>query len=243
MRRKSRTPGAVHTIVTKKTLYTDVAGATFIVGMIRDITARKRAEDALRLKLDAVLSPEVELTEEEFGNIINSPALQSMMDDFYDLVGMGIGIIDLKGNVLVGTGWQDICTQFFRVNPETQRNCIESDLTLTTGLKEGEIRDYKCKNNMWDIVTPIFIGDKHIGNIFFGQFLYDDEEADYEGFAAMAERYGFDREKFLAALHRVPRFSRQRVRSLMRFYAKLAHQISELSYSNIKLAKLLAQQK
>jgi len=37
--------GVVHTIVTKKTLYTDVKGEQFIVGIIRDITERKQAEE------------------------------------------------------------------------------------------------------------------------------------------------------------------------------------------------------
>lgn len=39
--------GQVHTIVTKKTLYTDSAGASFIVGIIRDITQVKQLEQKL----------------------------------------------------------------------------------------------------------------------------------------------------------------------------------------------------
>ncbi len=39
--------GDVRTIITKKTLYVDKAGEKYIVGAIRDITERKRAEDAL----------------------------------------------------------------------------------------------------------------------------------------------------------------------------------------------------
>lgn len=36
--------GVIHTIATKKTLYTDNNGAQFIVGVIRDVTERKRVE-------------------------------------------------------------------------------------------------------------------------------------------------------------------------------------------------------
>lgn len=41
--------GLVHTIVTKKTLYTDAKGEQFIVAVIRDITDRKLAEEALKI--------------------------------------------------------------------------------------------------------------------------------------------------------------------------------------------------
>jgi PAS domain S-box-containing protein len=43
--------GITHTIVTKKTLYTDASGGLFIVGIIRDITERKKTEQALQLTL------------------------------------------------------------------------------------------------------------------------------------------------------------------------------------------------
>ncbi len=40
--------GIDRTIITKKTLYTDTSGNKFIVGIIRDITERKQAEEELR---------------------------------------------------------------------------------------------------------------------------------------------------------------------------------------------------
>lgn len=45
--------GVTHTIVTKKTLYTDLAGDMFIVGIIRDVTDRKSAE---RSQMELALS-------------------------------------------------------------------------------------------------------------------------------------------------------------------------------------------
>jgi PAS domain S-box-containing protein len=239
------THGVLRDVIFNKAVFTDSQGAVSgMVGVILDITERKQAENAakiaeeqLRLKLDSILSPDADIRLEELCNIIDKEALQSLMDDFYAVTGMGIGVIDLKGNVLVGTGWQDVCTKFHRVNPLTLKNCIESDIMLSRGVKPGEFNAYKCKNNLWDIVTPIFIGDRHVGNVFLGQFFYDDEPIDYQLFTAQAERYGFNKEEYLAALKNIPVWSRDKVLNLMKFYAKFAKQISKLSYSNLKLAR------
>ncbi|HSQ49457.1 MAG TPA: PocR ligand-binding domain-containing protein, partial [Candidatus Deferrimicrobiaceae bacterium] len=101
-------------------------------------------------------------------NLIDVQALQSMMDDLYAVSKIGFALIDLRGNVLAANGWQDICAKFHRVNPQSLWNCLESDLILTQGVSQGEFRTYKCKNNLWDIVTPIVIGNKHVGNLFSG---------------------------------------------------------------------------
>ena len=179
----------------------------------------------------------------ELGSIIDSNAIQSIMDDFYRLTGIGVAIVDLKGNILVATGWQDICTRFHRVHPETAARCMESDLTLSHGVPRGEIKHYKCENNLSDIVTPIFIGDKHMGNLFLGQFFFEDEVLDYDLFDRQADQYGFDKAEYRAALDRVPRWSRERVNTVMRFYRRLADMISGLSFSNLSLARELTERK
>ena len=205
--------------------------------------ALKESQERLSLKLDSVLSPDVELGEQDLANIIDVSSLQATMDHLYTVIGMGFALIDLKGKVLIGTGWQDICTKFHRVNPQTCKNCVESDIQLSSGLKRGEIRLYKCKNNMWDVVTPLFIGDNHVGNVFFGQFFFDDEVPDRELFVAQAKQYGFDTEEYLLAFERIPRFNRKSIQELMVFYARLSELVSKISHANLKLAKNLNLQK
>ena len=179
----------------------------------------------------------------ELHDVIDAPAIQEMMNDYHALTGIGIGILDLKGEVLIGTGWQDICIKFHRAQPESCKFCRESDTSLSSGVSPGTFKAYRCKNNMWDIVTPIMLGDKHIGNIFLGQFLYDDEEPDYDLFRAQAQRFGYDETAYLAALDRVPRFSRITVTTAMSFYSKLARIISKSNYSNVILAETLSKSK
>ena len=172
-------------------------------------------------------------------DLIAAEDLQRLMDDFYQLAHVPMSIIDRQGRLLVGVGWQEICTTFHRQHPETAANCLESDTQLSAGLAQGEYRLYRCKNNMWDIATPIVVGGKVLGNIFSGQFFFEDEAVDRELFRAQAQRYGFDEQEYLAALDRVPRLSRETVDRGMAFFLQLADTLSQLGYSNVKLARLL----
>ncbi len=223
-------------------------GPEYMTVIFRDITERTRmqaalreSEERVRLKLESILTPEGDIGSLELADIIDVAAIQSLMDDFYELAHIPMAVIDLKGKVLVGEGWQDICTRFHRANPETCRHCIESDLELSAGIAQGQSRLYRCKNNMWDIATPIVIGGQHMGNVFSGQFFFEDEQPDYEVFRAQARQYGFDEKEYMAALDAVPHFTRESVDRGMSFFMKFSNMISQLSYSNIKLARSMSQ--
>ena len=92
---------------------------------------------------------------------------------------------------------------------------------------------------MWEVVTPIMVEGQHIGNIFSGQFLFDNEPLDYDLFRSQARKYGFNEEEYIKALEKVPRLSREAVDTSMAFFMTFANMISQLSYSNIKLSQSL----
>ncbi|AKB17960.1 PAS domain S-box protein [Methanosarcina sp. WWM596] len=177
----------------------------------------------------------------ELANIIDAKAVQSLMNDLYRLAHIPMALLDLNDNILVSVGWQEICSKFHRVNPEACKHCLESDINLSTGVTPGEYKLYKCKNNMWNVVTPIIVEGQHIGNIFSGQFFFDNEPLDRELFRFQALKYGFNEEEYLAVLEKVPRLSREAVDTSMAFFMTFANMISQLSYSNIKLSQSLAE--
>ncbi len=197
----------------------------------------RESEQRVRRKLDSILTPEGDLGQLELGDLLDIPAVQAMAEDFYKLAHIPMFILDLQGNAVVAAGWQEICTKFHRVNPETCRNCRESDMALSQGVPPGEFKLYECKNNMYDVVTPITVGGEHVGNLFSGQFFFQDEAVDVSAFRSQAKQYGFKEEDYIAALERAPRLSREAMDAGMAFFIKFAQLFSRLGYSGIKLAR------
>ena len=200
--------------------------------------ALRESESRVQRKLNAILSPEGDVELLQLKDIIDAPVIQAMMDDFYKITGILSAILDTEGEVLIAVGWQDICTKFHRVNPQMCANCRESDTQLSRGVEPGTFKFYRCKNNLWDVVTPLMLGDRNVGNLFSGQFFFDDDIVDPEIFRAQARKNGLDEAAYMAALERVPRYSRERIHAAMSFFKQLAQTISQLSYSGIKMARL-----
>ena len=245
-----KTSGGIRFVHEKCEHVRDEAGIIIrSVGMIHDITEQveateklKQSEEKVRLKLQSILSPEGDISSLELSDIIDIPSIQSLIDNFHKLTQIPMAMVDLKGKVFVKAGWQEICTKFHRKNSDTFINCIESDLQLSSGIPEGEFKLYKCKNNLWDMATPIIIGGEQKCNLFMGQFFFDDEKPDQEYFKNQAKKYGFDEYEYLKTLEKVPRLDRSTINYAKELFLNLARSLSTLSYSNIKLARSISEQ-
>jgi len=227
----------------------ELEGGTF-VAFLRDITERKLAEQQLveserriQVKLNNLLAPEGDWGSLELIDIINVNALQDLMDVYFLNSGFPVAIVDIQGRVMVKTGWQNICTMFHRVNPDTRQLCYECDTALAEDVAYGEYKTYQCKNGLMDVVTPLVINGRHLGNLFTGQFFLEDSPPDREFFRAQAHRYGFDESAYLAEMDRVPLWNRKSIDQAMQVYIRLVQIVTNLGASNMTLARSLEQRK
>lgn len=175
------------------------------------------------------------------GRVVDLSVLRTLVDASARMTGLTVAILDVDGEVLIRSEWQEICLAYHRVNPETAAACKESDTVLTSGIPLGRWNAYRCRNGLWDVATPIVVSGQHVANLFVGQFFYDDEAVDEAAFREKARLHGFDGEPYLSALARVPRWSRERVATAMAHYAGLANIVSTIGTSNVELRLALAE--
>jgi PAS domain S-box-containing protein len=167
-------------------------------------------------------------------DVIDIPGLQRLMENFCAATGIPGAILDAGENVLVATGWQEICTRFHRAHPSTRERCLESDAHIKSHMGGEGFVQYRCKNGMWDLAVPIVIAGEHVATLFLGQFFYDDESPDLAFFRTQAEECGFEEETYLAALAKVPVFSRDKVRAIMDYYLSLVDFLVEKGLAHLR---------
>ncbi|MBF0615051.1 MAG: PAS domain S-box protein [Magnetococcales bacterium] len=170
-------------------------------------------------------------------DLVDLSKFQIMAEALYQASGLPIGIIGTDGEILVATGWQEICVRFHRANPESCQRCHESDRYISQhipNLPSGEHIEYRCQNGLWDIAIPILVDGDHLATCFLGQFFYEDEFLDRDFFRQQAQTFGFHEASYLAALDQVPRFSKDKVRGIIAYNTQLVSLLSGMGLNALR---------
>lgn len=163
----------------------------------------------------------------DLADLLDRDQMQQLMDSFCDTAGVSSAIIDLEGNVFVAAHWQQICTDFHRVNERTCARCIEGDTVLARQLSEGErFALYQCGNGLADAAAPIVIEGRRVGHVFLGQFLL--EPPDEEAFRRQARELGFDEAAYMKALRRVPIVPKEKLPPVLKYLTTCAQLLAEI---------------
>ena len=177
-------------------------------------------------------------TNYQISDLIDIDQFQVLMEKFSAATGASTALIDLDGKVLVDAGWQDICTRFHRVHPETEKCCHESDTALANMLRQGDQYNiYRCMNGMVDVAFPVKIKGTHLANLFTGQFL--SETPDIHFFRQQARKHGFNEKEYLQALSKVPILAEEEVRLRIDYLVALAVFLAEAGLNKMRLQELM----
>ena len=159
---------------------------------------------------------------------IDFSLMNSSFENFLEVIGLPIAIIDLNGCVLASSKWQRLCMEFHCVNDGTLARCIESDVRLSREMDgEKQYAIYRCRNGLTDCATPIVVEGVHVANLFVGQFLLAAPDMDY--FKRQREEFAFDETAYFDALSEVPIVPEQKLPAILRLVGGLAQLIARQS--------------
>jgi len=165
--------------------------------------------------------------------ILEIEKLSRLLEQFYSATGLANFIVDLKGNILHGVGWESICAEFHRKHKISSERCLKSDTILANRLKKKEKYSiYICQNGMVDVATPIIIDGVHVANFFIGQFFFETPDKDF--FINQAEELGFDKEKYIKALEECQVYNKETILRFLAFFSGLINMIGESALKTIK---------
>jgi len=175
-------------------------------------------------------------------DLIDIEHTAQMFELLYEVAQIPNAMLDMEGNVLVGAGWQSICTDFHRKKPESAAICVESDTHINEEIAAGKPHCiYECPLGLVDSSCPIIIDGQHLGNVFTGQMLHTPLTDDArDRFRAQAKQYGYNEEAYLKALEQVPVFPIEQHKEILKLLANIAEQ---LAHSGLEKLKVIEQSK
>ncbi len=172
----------------------------------------------------------------KFEDLVDIPSLGNILYNLYKTACIPSAIIDMEGKVLTGAGWQRLCLDFHRKNPESEKICIKSDTHISSEIIAGKpYVIYECPHGLVDSCCPVIIDGHHVANVFTGQMLHT--PLDTKGlsrFRKQAQLYGFDETDYLDALSEVPIFPIEKHTTILELLSQLAEQIAKMGLLNLR---------
>ncbi|MBF0528202.1 MAG: PocR ligand-binding domain-containing protein [Deltaproteobacteria bacterium] len=173
-----------------------------------------------------------------FKDLVDIDRLREVFERFTQATGYTTGLVSYPDQeLLVSTGWREICTKFHRTFPASSTHCTKSNLELTSYLKkQRELNIHHCENGLVDGATPIIIKDVHVATLATGQILFT--KPDYERFKKQGEAYGYDIDAYLEAVGKVPVVTAEEFKKILGFLSEMAVMLAEQGLTNLKSREL-----
>ena len=173
-----------------------------------------------------------------FSDLVDLPSFQQVMQSWYSVAGVATALLDTDRNNLCAIGWQDICAQFHRLSPQTERRCNQCDDYLFGHLHEDPYVATQCLKGLMNCAMPVMVKGEQVATLFMGQFLH--EPPDEEFFRRQAQELGVDEQAYLAALRQVPIISEERLLVVMEAQTRLAQTLATMGLERIQLLETSA---
>lgn len=176
-------------------------------------------------------------------DLVDLKELRTLFQSFTDAMGFTIGFLSVpESEILIATGWRDICTKYHRNCPLAATRCRTSNARLVRHLKRpGQIVIEACENGLVDCATPIIIKGKKVAILATGQVLLKLPNTLH--FKKQAKLFGCNEAAYLKALKEVPVISEKKLKQATRFLGELAHTVVRMGYASLAEKECSAEHK
>ncbi|WP_300329836.1 ATP-binding protein [Accumulibacter sp.] len=160
-----------------------------------------------------------------FRELTDLNKLRELMAAFYQAFRIPHSISDADGEWLVTEGWEDCCTRFFRVNPESEAICRRSDSRIVSMLTPNVHTCNTCDHGLEHVGAQIVVDGEHVATFWLGQFFYAPPDMDF--YRDYGARFGFPESEFLAAIKHCKVTNRENIDRLMDYFIKFCEFLAE----------------
>lgn len=168
-----------------------------------------------------------------FRDLVDVEAFSLMLEHFYQATHVANGVVGNDGELITKAGWTNACVDFHRQHPKSNQQCIDSNIQLIEMLEiEQHSCGKLCANGMVDYAIPVIVEDFKIASIFLGQILH--EEPDIGAFRKQAQRFGYNEEKYIAAIKAVPVIEKSEIDALLVCLVDIAKMLVESGLARLR---------
>ena len=212
------------------------------VGIKRDITDRKRADEAIEKRIIALTRPMDKSDNIDFHALFSLNEIQHLQDLFAKATGVASIITAPDGTPITKpTNFCHLCKNIIRKTEKGLKNCYRSDAVLGKPNPRGPIVQPCLSGGLWDAGASISAGGKHIANWLIGQVR--DETQTEENMLKYAREIGADEKEFLKAFREVPAMKQEQFKMVAEALFAVANQLSTTAYQNVQQARFITERK
>ena len=166
-----------------------------------------------------------------------------MLRGLHEISKVPICLVSPDDELMICIGWQKLCEYFHKKHPLSAKGCRESHRRLEAALGKAKMANEICKNGLRDMAMRIVVDGHHLGTLYVGQFLYEDEEVNHAFFEEQAHKYGWPLDEYMQAIEEIPRISQRKAQYYLSYAADLVELLAELGYKNIRLEEEVQERK
>ncbi len=210
--------------------------------VLRDITEKKRIEEALDKRIYALSQPFEQKEQITLQELFNIEEIQRLQDEFAQATGVASIITNIDGTPITKpSNFCRLCNDIIRKTEKGRINCYRSDSMLGKFDPKGPTIQPCMSGGLWDAGAAISVGNKHIANWLIGQVRDDTQNED--SIREYAREIGADEEAAAKAFQEVTPMSREKFGHIAKALHTFANQLSTTAYQNISQAHFIIQLK